>query len=448
VQVGAAAIRVAGADPGRGPRLLAELPAGAGPREVLQGVLAVVPAELVVVHPTGAAPPTAPAWAGLADSVRAVPAATAAAGARPRVVVDAGHTGAEVALLGPGGRPLVVRRCAVGGARLDQAVGALLASAGPAGPAGPADARRVREALSLLPRATARLADGTAVALDADGLRAALRRLLAELVEMVVATVAAAPTAPPVLLVGGVARTPLLAELLDAAGVADVTVAPRPETAAVLGALRLPAASTTPVADAPPVSTAPPRPSTPRERPVPRAALAAGGTGTAAALLVAGVALVPAGPEPATGSAGLLAQYGYVFTLPSGWAHTGGLPERRRVLLTRTATPDGSDLVAVERTPLGYDAAAEPDRAAAELRAEFDAAVAAGAAVSAFQPAVRVAGRSVATYRQRGVDGWTVEWFVVLDRDAQLSVGCQATPAGVEEVRRACEVVVGSVRLQ
>ncbi len=68
--------------------------------------------------------------------------------------------------------------------------------------------------------------------------------------------------------------------------------------------------------------------------------------------------------------------------------------------------------------------------------------------MSAFQPAVTVAGRSVATYRQRGADGWTVDWFVVLDRDGQLSVGCQATPAGVEEVRRACEVVVGSVRLQ
>jgi type VII secretion-associated protein (TIGR03931 family) len=245
-----------------------------------------------------------------------------------------------------------------------------------------------------------------------------------------------------------VARTPLLAELLDAAGVVDVTVASRPETAAVLGALRLPAASTTPVAGAAPVQPAPPRPSARRERPVRRAVLAVGGTGTAGALLVAGAALVPAGPGPDTASAGLLVQYGYAFTLPSGWAHTGGLPERRRVLLTRAGAPDGSDLVAVERTPLGYDAGAEPDRAAAELRAEFDAAVAAGAAVSAFQAAVPVAGRAVATYRQRGADGWTVDWFVVLDRDAQLSVGCQATPAGVEEVRRACEVVVASVRLQ
>ena len=44
----------------------------------------------------------------------------------------------------------------------------------------------------------------------------------------------------PVLLIGGVARAPLLAELLDAAGCADVAVAPRPDAAAVLGALRCP----------------------------------------------------------------------------------------------------------------------------------------------------------------------------------------------------------------
>ena len=52
----------------------------------------------------------------------------------------------------------------------------------------------------------------------------------------------AGPAPPPVLLIGGVARTPLLAELLDAAGVPDVRVAERPDGAAVVGALRLPRA--------------------------------------------------------------------------------------------------------------------------------------------------------------------------------------------------------------
>ena len=58
-----------------------------------------------------------------------------------------------------------------------------------------------------------------------------------------------------------------------------------------------------------------------------------------------------------------------------------------------------------------------------------------------------VAGREVATYRQRGTDGRTVvDWFVLLDGDAQLSVGCRHTAAGSVAVRAACDVVVASVR--
>jgi hypothetical protein len=51
------------------------------------------------------------------------------------------------------------------------------------------------------------------------------------------------------------------------------------------------------------------------------------------------------------------------------------------------------------------------------------------------------------SYRQRDADGRTeVDWFVVLDGDAQLSIGCRHTPAAAEAVRAACAVVVGSVR--
>jgi type VII secretion-associated protein (TIGR03931 family) len=142
---------------------------------------------------------------------------------------------------------------------------------------------------------------------------------------------------------------------------------------------------------------------------------------------------------------GVLVQYGYRLDLPSGWAHTGGLPERRRSLLTRTAAPEGTDLIAVERTPLGYDAGSEPERAAAELRAQFDGAVAAGSALSDYRTA-RVGGRDVTTYLQQERAGVVVEWFVVLDADAQLSVGCRHTPAATEAVRAACAVVVGSIR--
>jgi len=174
-----------------------------------------------------------------------------------------------------------------------------------------------------------------------------------------------------------------------------------------------------------------------------RARIAAAGAAAAAvtiAALLLGAREPPASSEPAS----LLAQYGYATLLPEGWAHTGGLPERRRTLLAPAAAPAGSDLIIVESTSLGYDAGAEPERAAVELRAVFDAAVATGAPLSDFTPSQRYAGRTVTSYRERGAA--TVEWYVLLDGDTQLSVGCQHTAAGAEQVRQACTVVVGSVR--
>jgi type VII secretion-associated protein (TIGR03931 family) len=166
--------------------------------------------------------------------------------------------------------------------------------------------------------------------------------------------------------------------------------------------------------------------------------------GLIAGLLGVG-ALLPSGPAAATVPAGVLVQYGYRLDIPSGWEHTGGLPERRRILLTRAGAPEGSDLIAVERTPLGYDTGAEPERAQAELRAEFDAA-AGGSALSGYRDA-RIAGREATSYRQQEADARTVvDWFVLLDGDAQLSVGCRYTATGNETVLAACAVVVASLR--
>ena len=174
-------------------------------------------------------------------------------------------------------------------------------------------------------------------------------------------------------------------------------------------------------------------------------------TGAAAAVALAGLyvmdtALPAAGPVPLT-AADDLVQYGYAVRIPVGWAHTGGLPERRRSLLTPAGAPDGSDLISVERTPLGYDAGAEPQRARAELRAEFDRAVAGGAPLAGFDEDARFAGRAVVTYREalRGTDRAEVDWYVVLDGEAQLSVGCRHTAAGTTRVAAACATVVDSL---
>jgi len=130
--------------------------------------------------------------------------------------------------------------------------------------------------------------------------------------------------------------------------------------------------------------------------------------------------------------------------VPTGWRHSGGLPERRRTLLTPTIAPAGSDLIAVEQTPLGYDSDAEPARARAELADRFAAAAGTDRALHGPPRPGRIGGRSLSAYRQ--LDGAvTTDWYVLFDRDAQLSVGCRHTAAGTATVAAACAEVLTSL---
>jgi type VII secretion-associated protein (TIGR03931 family) len=496
VSAGSAWVRVAVDDPR--PRLLAELPVAEGDASgVLAAELTALldrPAEeLIVVHGAGLPPAVPPAAAAV---VRVVPAAVAALGCHPAdtadaaavptdvVVVDAGRSGTDVVRVS-GGRVVTACRVPVGGTVLDDVTAGLLGVRGTVDPAG---AQAVREALSLLP--VVRGGEPPAADLGADAVRCALAPPLAAVVAAVRTVVdgAGPGRSPPVLLIGGVARTPLLAELLDAAGVPDVRVAERPDAAAVVGALRLPAHVLGPPLTSGPTARSvtgsqaafpgspllgPPSLESPLDTRAARAAaptaywlptvaparhrpLRALAAGAVAAVALAGLyavdsALPAAGPVPLT-AAGDLVQYGYAVRIPVEWAHSGGLPERRRSLLTPAGAPDGSDLISVERTPLGYDADAEPQRGHAELRAEFDRAVAGGAPLAGFEGDARFAGRTVVTYREtaRGpdpaeLDRAEVDWYVVLDGDAQLSVGCRHTAAGAARVAAACATVVDSL---
>jgi type VII secretion-associated protein (TIGR03931 family) len=96
---------------------------------------------------------------------------------------------------------------------------------------------------------------------------------------------------------------------------------------------------------------------------------------------------------------------------------------------------------------LGYHSGAERDRAFRELRDRYDQARDAGAELTGLTPATRFAGREVIAYRQRqpGI-GAEVDWYVLFERDVQLSVGCQYTRYQADAVRAACAEVVGSLR--
>ncbi len=438
VQEGSDTVRVAGAEADGPPWLIAELPApGPGIEVLLAELVGPAPEELVLVHPGRWPPARAARWAadcaGLATRVRTVPAPLAAAGRGGVAVLDIGATGAEATLLAADGTVGVVAAAEVGGRLLDELVAARTGRE-------PTAARVVREALSLLP---------TVDGVEAAAVRPVLTEPLAAAVSALREVLAGAGS-PPVLLIGGVARTPLLPCLVDEEGIAAAEVAPSPEAAAVLGALAERAAEPyrrsegrSAAARSHGADHLPALPAR-RRRPLRVAFLGSAAAVAVVVLLVLGRLLAPAAPDAVP--AGVLVQYGYRLDVPAGWEHTGGLPERRRVLLTPLAAPDGSDLIAVEHSPLGYDTAAEPERALAELRAVFDAAVATGSAFTGYDPGARYAGRAVTTYRQEEPGGTVVHWFVVLDLDAQLSVGCRHTAAGEAAVRAACAVVVASVR--
>ena len=72
-----------------------------------------------------------------------------------------------------------------------------------------------------------------------------------------------------------------------------------------------------------------------------------------------------------------------------------------------------------------------------ELRAEYEKAQ----NLADFTPSTRFADKDVVYYRERP-QGLTIDWYIVLKGDAQVSVGCQYTPAGEARVRAACEQVV------
>jgi type VII secretion-associated protein (TIGR03931 family) len=184
-----------------------------------------------------------------------------------------------------------------------------------------------------------------------------------------------------------------------------------------------------------------------RRGPAVRVTLAVTALGLLSGLLAARLPDRPAGAVTGPSvPAGVLAQYDYELALPAGWRHTGGWPERRRTLLTPGPAPAGSDLISVEQTSLGYDSAAEPDRAYRELRERYLREAAGGARLSGFTLSARFADREVIAYHQtQPLRGATVDWYVIFDRDLQLSVGCQHTPSGADAVRVACGRVVASL---
>ncbi|WP_224401429.1 type VII secretion-associated protein [Pseudonocardia sp. ICBG1034] len=211
--------------------------------------------------------------------------------------------------------------------------------------------------------------------------------------------------------------------------------------AAVLGASVLAGPGPGTVVPPPGAGEAPEEPDWPGA-PDPATPPAEGPDRAGAAIVVAGVlgavllgaGLLLGGPRPVSPAGATVAQYGYAAALPTGWEHTGGDPQRRRVLLTPAGGPDGADLLVLERSPLGYDAGREPDRA----RRELAALVGAPGPVPA-----TVGGRAVLRWTETPGDGTVVDWHVVFSGTDELVAGCRR-PVGAP-VAAACAEVVATL---
>ena len=154
----------------------------------------------------------------------------------------------------------------------------------------------------------------------------------------------------------------------------------------------------------------------------------------------AGGATTPSATGSATVGGKTIAQYDYSFVAPTGWHQTGGQVENRKVLLKPEAPESDLDVIAVEERLLTYDATRDRARAETELRGQYDQR----RNVSDFDPSADFAAKDVVYYREV-VGAAVIDWYVLLQDDVQVSVGCQYPQDGHDRVRPACEQVVGSL---
>ncbi|WP_433800414.1 type VII secretion-associated protein [Actinomycetospora sp. CA-084318] len=487
------------------------------------------------------------AGAGLAAELALVPEPVAAAaharwmrpaGRRgPTAVLDVGARGATAAVVDDDGTVLAYRASGrFGGDDADELVLAHLVAGLPddapgtdrvravvAGADLPArrhrqvlveDVRDARERLSESEQAEIPLPGAAGAAWCSRGeLEDLLRGPCGDLVALLSAVVAEAGVpapGPDVGLVGGLARTPLLATLVHRELGVPAVVPADPRTVVARGALLaaapppvaapaprsrpvllpdwpLPAARPVPPVPAPPAASPPvasplagPPPSSgpasrpdpddptvriarelvPAGRPPARVETPDGGPGNwsarrraglvaAATVAVVVVILAVAGLRGGdTPSAGATSP-----TVVSVFAHAYELPAGW--------TTDGSDAesrrsrIRPSGQPTGPNLIAvqesalsspDPVAARAQLLAGFEAARAAGGGVSDLAPETTFAGRDAATYRQVPVPGTTVEWVVLFLGATQISVGCRHDDASRDAVLAACERVVATLR--
>lgn len=253
-------------------------------------------------------------------------------------------------------------------------------------------------------------------------------------------------SAAAVFLVGGSSRIPLVSQVVHhRLGVVPVST-DQPETVVARGAL---------LAVAPPVAAGPPAGGA-GAAPPPRAVAApAGGARrrsrrvriglAAAAVLVLALGGAAVWLLPRDDSRRLQVQLASL-EVPEGWSvqSESSDGELERVVVS----PDGSagaPRLRLEQQPLSPGSSL--DAVATTLRAQIDELAAGGdTTFGELESGVRYGEREVLRYTESQPDGSTVDWYVVVERDLQLSVGCHRPANDPGAMAGACEQAVRTVQ--
>ncbi|ONI73363.1 type VII secretion-associated protein [Actinosynnema sp. ALI-1.44] len=297
---------------------------------------------------------------------------------------------------------------------------------------------------------------------------------LGRAVELVAAAVREAGVrADQVFLVGGSSRIPMVARLVhERIGIVPTTL-DQPETVVARGALKAVPGEIRrgPVQNSPVQSgqdrTVPVRtsalPSLPRSQPAPpplppvrqfvpppmpapvKSRAKPWIIGGVAAVVVAAVVVVlvlstgggsPTAEQPPGRT---IAQFDYTFTMPQDWKQVASDTTYREVRVKPSDAEQGLDTIIVQELALAFDPSVDRERAVGGLREKYRQST--NLRLSDLNENGRFADRDVVSYRQQ-VDNATVEWFVLFDKRAQVSVGCEYTQSGRDRVMAACDRVV------
>ncbi|MET0132061.1 MAG: type VII secretion-associated protein [Kibdelosporangium sp.] len=147
--------------------------------------------------------------------------------------------------------------------------------------------------------------------------------------------------------------------------------------------------------------------------------------------------------EPPPPSGRTIAQFDYQFTMPLDWKQVSADTQNREVRVKPENAEQGIETVIVQELALNFDGSAERDRAVRTLRGKYQQST---LRLEGLDEKATYAGRQVVSYRQL-LDKATVEWFVLFEGRAQVSIGCQYADAARDRVMSACDQVVRTMKV-